>query len=226
MGDLTTIDPHIMARQTWGQVALDAMSKLNANDQRNLLVAQGMPKYYEAARNGRIFVKSFDDAGTSQAPLAATPLIGVNATWTLYNDNSAASGIYLIPIHISYLLDSGTAAIGNAIAIQVPKGDQDRVSADASGVLTSCSNGSNAIGSAYLAQGETSIGAQSSWITFSSHSDAAGAVHGGAAGSADINGIVVIPPHGAMAIEVFGGVGTTALYNIGVVYIETAADNA
>ncbi len=226
MSDLTTVDPHIMARQTWGQVALNAMTKLNANDQRNLLVAQGMPKYYEAARNGKIFTKSFDDAGTSKAPLAATPLNATAATWLLWNGNSASSGIYLIPLHISYLLDSGTAAVGNAIAISLLKGDQTLVEADATGVLTSCTNGSNDIGSAYLDQGVTKVGAQSSWITFSAHSDAAGAVHGGASGSANVNGLIAIPPRGGMAIEVFGGTGTTALYNIGVTYIETAADNA
>ncbi len=223
---LVTMSPAVLARQAWGQVARDVMVKPNANDQRNLLIAYGMPDYFEAARQGKVFIKSFDDAGTSKGPIATTPLKATAASWFLWNGNSAGSGICLIPIQVSYLLDSGTSTVGLcALGVQVPKGDQTPFYADATGVLTSNANGSLGIGSAYLGTGKTMVGAQAAWTTFAgSPTLGAVATHGATAGSVELDGMFVVPPQGGIAFEVFGDTTGTPLFNLGVVYIETACD--
>ncbi len=223
---LVTMSPAVLTRQAWGQVARDVMVKPNANDQRNLLIAYGMPKYYEAARNGKIFIKSFDDAGTSKGPLAATPLKATAASWFLFNHNSAGSGICLVPIQVSWLLDSGTSTVGlQSLGVQVPKGDQTVFTADATGVLTSNANGSNAIGSAYLGTGKTMVGAQAAWTTYTVPPTlGAVATHGAAGGSVELDGVFVVPPQGGIAFEIFGDATGSPVFNLGVVYIEAACD--
>lgn len=224
MSTIYSPDPHQVERVAWGQLSVGAARKFNANDQGMALMAQGMPKYYEAARQGKIFTKWIDDAATAKAPLAATPLIATAATWFLFNDNTTASGVCLIPIRGWYILASGTAAVGDSLAVQVPKGDQTRFTADGTGVYTSCLNGSNNVGSAYLDTGKTMVGAQSTWNIYSQHSDVAGATFGGASAGFDFDGLYIVPPQGGFAMEVLGGLGTSALYYVGVTYIETKVD--
>ncbi len=222
MGDFVTVDPHILERQAWGQVAVGSMRKPNANDQGHMLVANAMGKYYEAARQGKLFTITVGTSGTYKASVLTPPNVGT-ASWLLYNANPPSGNVCLVPVWISWWRETGTGGAGGSLALQVPTGEQTIASANFANTVVGSPTGRNGGGSnAYLLNAVTAIGEQGSWSMYPTTSPAASAV--GAGHGIDPEGVFIIKPKHALWIEYVEAATSSPLGAPSIIYIETEID--
>ena len=168
------------------------------------------PKYLEYARSQRLYAAS-TGAGTAIAPDASLPT--TTAKWALYNGDT---GKYLVVLKITAHSVSGTLGLGMSLLAGLSSTAQaSAASAYASSVHKAITPGSPAT-NAVFSQNVTLAGAPI-WVNVGSR-DQVSAVSVGSGIVADVEGLFVIPPTYALGMTVLAPTGTTALFNVGVVY--------
>lgn len=176
----------------------------------DLHMTQFLPPYARLALEGALFAIDMS-GGTAKAPVTAMPT--TSPEWGLYN---ASSDKHMIVLRAICNLASGTAGLGLSICGTVAIGQQTAVSADYTGTVKSCLNGSQGQPDVWLANNPTLIGGTPAWHAFEGTKvNTVGTNSVGDTLVAKIDGMLVAPPNGYMAaFEVVGETGTTALYDV------------
>ena len=183
------------------------------------IISQLLPAHVHLAKAGKLFGIDMS-AGTAIAPVTAMPTD--SPQWGLYN---ASPNELMVVLQVSVLLQSGTAGLGLSIVGTSAIGPQTAVTADYSGTVKSCLDGSNRSPLAYLASNPTLVGGTPPWVTLECtrvNSIANDAVNEGLIGKVD--GMIVARPGGIAAFEVVGETGTTALWDFNAIIAMVDAD--
>ncbi len=213
-----------MKRQNPGQVGLELPLIPQSNDQGHMVVTQAMARYFEAARQGKIFTACIGTSATYKATVITPPNVGA-ATWLLYNDNPTSGNVCLIPTWIAWYSQGTTTAdvdAGTSLAVQVPTGPQTKFTADYADIIRGGPTGRSGGSNAYLGNNKTVIGAQGSWVTFPTSlpdNGQEGTGHG-----VDPEGMFIVKPGHGLWIEYIGGATGVALGGPSIMWIEAEAD--
>jgi len=168
------------------------------------------PKYMEFARGQRLYAAS-TGAGTAIAPVNALPT--TTAAWALYNGDT---GKHLVVLKITAHSVSGTLGLGMSLLAGISSAAQASApSAYSSSVHKAITPGS-ADTNGVFAQNVTLAGAPI-WVNVASR-DQLSAASIGSGLVADVEGMFIIPPTYALGMTVLAPAGTSALFNVGVVY--------
>lgn len=183
-------------------------------------VSNLLPPYARLAAAGKIYVADMS-GGTAKAPVTAMPT--TSPEWGLYNASETDT---LIPLSVSVNLVSGTAGLGLSIAVATALGAQTAVSSNYSGAIISCTDGSNDSSEAYIDNNPTLIGGTPAW--FAVEGTKVNTVATDSVGdtiTANLDGKWIAKPNGRMvAFEVVGETGTTALFDIQIVFAMVQLD--
>ena len=188
----------------FGRVGND--SRVGTDEYGNVVVSDAMPKYARLAAAGNIFAID-TSGGTSVVPDASVPTTTV--AFLLYNYSSTKTMVLLRAATTS---ESGTLGLGLGLAIASTVGVQTLVTADYSGVIKTCTNGSDDKPEVYV-DNEATIINTPAWNLFAARSQLA-AVEVGAGAVADTQGMFVAPPGGyGIAFQGIGPLGSTAKFD-------------
>ena len=179
-----------------------------------------LPAYAQLSAAGKVF--AFQSAGTAIAPVTAVPTTA--ASWGLYNAN-AGGGPHLVLLKVAFAAQSGTLGLGGAIIGTVAIGEQSVILANYTTTYTGCLDGTSKAANAFLDNATTLVGTQSPWVILATTQHVA-AVSVGAGAYADVDGLMVCPPHGTIGLDLVAPTGTTALFDITVVFAEVQLDLA
>jgi hypothetical protein len=186
----------------------------------SLQVSQLLPSLSRLALAGKLYQVDMS-AGTAIAPVVAAPV--ASPQWGLYN---ASPNQVLIPIKVSVNLESGTAGLGLSIMAATALGPQTVVSADYSGTIKTCLDGSQRTPEMFLTSNPTLIGGTPAWFAIEGtkvNTIATNSV--GDTLTAWTEGAYVARPSGGMvAFEVVGETGTTALFDFQCLFAMIEAD--
>jgi len=185
---------------------------VSLDDFGNMLVSQMLPKYAALSAAGRLFAVDMT-AGTAKAPVTAAPT--TSPEWGIYN---ASPNETLALIEVSCAMASGTSGLGLAIMVATAIGPQTVVSADYSGAVKNCLNGSPATPAFYLTNNPTLIGGTPAWHYAASQMGQVAQTQVGGGLVAHVNGVFTAKPGGHMVgIELVGAAGTTDLYDVSAI---------
>jgi len=169
----------------------------------------------EFARKGLRFYGGAQASATGRAPSATIPTTG--ATAILWNGNAEHS---LIIERITMWQLSGTAAVGANILAAITNAAVASPTAAANFASTSASKGGRATKCVW---GENiTLGATPTWGVWQGSGNPATTTNGGI--TADISGLILIPPGYALALNVLSGTGTSPLFLPTVVWSEAELD--
>lgn len=178
-----------------------------------LVTSQSLPKYARLAAAGKLFAVDMH-AGTAIAPVTAAPV--ASPQWGLYNASPKES---LVVLEAAATLKSGVAGLGLAIMMATALGPQTVVSADYTGTIKTCLDGSKKVGDFYLTSNPTLIGGTPAWHVLEGtkvNSVATDSIGDALIGKPE--GMFIARPGGGMvAMEVVGEVGSTALFSVSFV---------
>lgn len=201
------------------RVSTGGVQPLRLTELGNQAVDKVLPDYAQLAKSRRIFCAT-TGAGTAIAPVTAMPTTA--ATWALYNGEDAGGKSYALLSAFCYSV-SGTLGLGmsllGTVALAAVTGTKP--TAYASSANTSFT-GSKATSQAIFAQAITMIGTPA-WAVLASR-DQVSAISVGSGLTADVKGMMVIPPGFVGALTVLAPVGTTALFGVGYVWAEVELD--
>ena len=175
----------------------------------NLTVSQGLPAYARLAAAGRLYVLD-THAGTAKAPVVAAPT--TSPEWGLYN---ASPDEVLVVLEAACTLKSGTAGLGLALMMASAIGEQTLVSADYTGAIKTCTDGSQRKPDAFITNNPTLVGGTPGWAVLDAtrvNTVATDSVGDGLVAHPD--GKFIARPRGMVALEVVGETGTTALFSV------------
>lgn len=180
----------------------------------NVLVSQWLPPYAELAAAGKLFAAD-TSAGTAKAPVVAPPT--TSPEWGMYNASATES---LVVLEVGFSIKSGTQGLGLAILGASALGPQTVVSADYTAAIKSCLDGTRRQPDAYITNNPTLIGGTPSWLVLANDpGNVVAQVNIGSGLVAKVDGKLIARPNGGMvAFELFGAVGTTALFTISVLF--------
>lgn len=187
----------------------------------DLNVSQLLPPYAQLCAAGFVFAVD-TSAGTALAPVTAMPTS--TATWALYNANSGG-GKSLVVIQVAVSQISGTAGLGAGLVGTITVGEQTAIAANYASTVVSCLDGTAKQPNAFLDDAITLVGTQSAWITLAAD-DRLAVVTVGGGFVADIDGKMIVPPHGIAGFDVLSPAGTTPLYDISIIFAEVQLDLA
>lgn len=201
--------------------ALDGeAAKLAANERRELLTAQGLPRYTEATRQGNGW--SLQTA-TLFAPLVAIPT--TVAALEIYNNYAALSLIIdtLFASQVVSTAASQTYAIyacvstqkaapaNTALSIFSSNGRAVRATTAAGGVIAG-------IGTTVVANGWRPWGTVQAWGTATATP--------GNSWHVDIEGRLIVPPGCALLLHIMGALATASTFQVGASWYEDTITNA
>lgn len=185
----------------------------------DLSVSLLLPPYAQLSAAGKVFgIES--TAGTALPPVNVVPT--TTATWALYNANSSA---HLVILKAACAAQSGTLGLGGALVGTVTIGDQTALVANYSGVIVGCLDGTAKQPNAFLDDAISLVGTQSPWVVLAAR-DMLAVVAVGAGLVADVDGMMVVPPKGIAGFDVLAPTGTTALFDISIIFAEIQLDLA
>ncbi len=188
---------------------------LKAGKDQELLVAQWLPKYARLAAAGVVF-SADTTGGTAAIPVTSPPT--TSPQWAIYNANSSG-GKSLVLLRVFAVLESGTAGLGCCIYVASAIGAQTIVSANASGCVISCTDGTNKIPMAFVSSNPTLINGTPSWQCVAAYDQIASDGVGEGI-TADVDGAFIAPPGGSLCMEVVAETGSTAKYDVGFLFAE------
>ena len=194
-------------------------SVIRQDQYANLLVSQSLPKYTDLALNNKLFAAATGN-GTFIAP-AIAPLT-TNAGHLLYN--SSANKILII-LRVWANLESGTRAIGSSLWGAVT------TTAEASAPAKATSSTIGGIGhnasSVAVYDNAVTLDAAPVWFLLAARDTLADANESSGILTADLDGMVIVPPTLCFAVAVRdSAAGTTPLYNVGFIWAELTLDQA
>lgn len=210
-----------MAEQLEGKVesfpsqnqGFNTPAQLRMSELKSLFVDQMAPDYYEMCRNAKIF------GVTTTVAVAVVPLQVVPTTTAAFVlNNVSTTNTLVVPLAISVLFASGTAAVGSSIYAQVgstPLATQ--LTADGTGVVKSCLRGGVATGS--VCWGDSSKTVAGGWQLIGGINTTAATTPGYSV-SIPVNGMYVVRPTYALGLHVLSGAGTTAAFSYSVIWAE------
>ena len=184
----------------------------------DIAVSQFLPAYAQLCAAGKVF--GAQSAGTAIAPVNAVPTTA--ASWGLYNANPGG-GPHLVLLKVAFIAQSGTLGLGGAIIGTVGIGEQSAIVANYTTSYMGCLDGTAKQPNAFLDNATTLVGTQSPWVTLGVTQHVA-AVSVGAGVWADVNGLMVCPPHGTIGLDLLAPTGTTALFDITILFAEIQLD--
>ena len=181
-----------------------------ADEYGNALTSAWLPPYAKLAAAGKLFALDMH-AGTAKAPVVAAPV--ASPEWGLYNASPNES---LIVLEAACTIKSGTQGLGMSIFGAVAVGPQTAVSADYTGAIKTCLDGSQRKPDCYLTNNPTLIGATPAWSVLAADGgNVIAQVNIGSGLVAKVDGKLIARPNGGIvAFEVVGPTGTTALYSV------------
>lgn len=187
-----------------------ATDQAGADEFGNLLMSKWLPDYAKLAAAGKLFAVDMH-AGTAKAPVVAAPV--ASPEWGIYNASPNES---LVVLEAACTIKSGTQGLGLALMGAAAKGPQTAVSADYTGAIKNCLDGSQRVADFYLTNNPTLIGGTPAWSVLAADAGAGIAqVNIGSGLVAKVDGKLIARPNGGMvAFEVVGPTGTTALFTV------------
>ena len=188
----------------------DTEHKLGLDEFGALLVTQqGLP-YARLAAAGKLFAVDMH-AGTGIAPVVAAPT--TSPQWGLFNASPNES---LVLVEAAITIKSGTAGLGLGMFVATALGPQTDVSADYTGTIKSCLDGSKKAADFYLTSNPTLIGGTPAWSVLKAtelNTIASVDIGSGLVGRPD-GMFIARPGRGMVAMEVVGPTGSTALFTV------------
>lgn len=178
----------------------------------NVSMSKGLPDYARLMAGGKLFAVDMH-AGTAKAPVVAAPV--ASPEWMLYN---ASADEMLVVIEAACTIKSGTQGLGLALMGAAAIGDQTLVSADYTGAIKTCLDGTQKKPDFYLTNNPTLIGATPAWhVLANDPGNLIASVNIGSGLVAKVHGMLGCRPKGGVAFEVVGPTGTTALFTVSFV---------
>lgn len=197
---------------------MSGVNDISLDEFGNLRVDKYLPDYAQLTKQRRVFCAT-TGAGTAIAPVTAMPTTA--ATWALFNGEAATGKSYAVLSAFAYSV-SGTLGLGMALlgTVAIAPVTGTKPTAYASSVTTSFtgSGSTNAI----FAQNVTMVGTPA-WAVLAAR-DQVSAVSVGSGLTADVKGMLLIPPQYVGAFTVIAPTGTSALFGVGVVWAEVDLD--
>lgn len=176
-----------------------------------LRVSDATPRYYEWARKGWLFGFNHTIA-TAITPVQVFP----TTTGNLVLNNADTTGCCVVPLLVSVMNGSGTNGIGFSLLAGVtPSALATQLVADGSGVVHKNLRDNANTPTAYADFNKTVVAPV--YNVIASSAMAAAAVPGGGV-TADCMGMFVIKPTFAFVLDVLSGAGTSAKFNVNVIY--------
>jgi len=177
----------------------------------SLAVDSVAPRYFELARAGLIFCAQHTIA-TAITPVQTYPTTTGNVVLNNVNTN----GGLLVPLKIAATVGSGTAAVGASLLVGVtPSALATQLTADGTGVVHKSLRDAGKTPTAYMDFGKTVVAPVYSTLganlTAASTTPGGGAVH-------DCEGVYIVKPTFALVVDVLSGAGTSAKWNISIIY--------
>ena len=179
-----------------------------------LLTSQAGLKYGFLARNDRVYAATFG-TGTALAPVTATPTTA--ADWDLYN-GEPDGGRDLYVIQVAAHLVSGTAGLGVNLIGCVSLARQTTIPTDYTNSIKSRLSGGQFDSKAVFDATHTITGGTPAWVTLASRDQVSAVSLGGL--TAQVDGMMRVPPGHIAAFSVLAPVGTTALFGLDLIWAE------
>jgi hypothetical protein len=175
----------------------------------SLAVDQVAPRYYELARAGLVFTAVHAATGVT----AATSFPTTAPNYVLNNVNT--NGGLLVPLRVSFILISGTAAVGASILVgTTPSALATQLSADGTAVVHKSTRDAGQTPTAYLSIGSNTVVAPAYDVY--GFQNPAVTVGGGI--TAELNGTHIVKPTFALAVDIVSGAGTSNKWGLCVTY--------
>lgn len=202
------------------------IQRLSGNQQPSLdefgstLISQMLPKYTRLAAAGKLFVADMS-GGTAIAPVVAMPV--ASPSWGLYN---ASLTECQVPLLVIASLEGGTAGLGLSVVMGTALGPQTLVTGSYAGTIISASDGSQRKPDAHLTSNPTLVGGTPAWQAMEGtkvNTLATDSV--GDTIVAKPEGMFIARPGGGMVgIEFVGETGSTALFDIQILFAQIELD--
>lgn len=187
-----------------------AQPGIGMDEYGNATVTQVLPRFAKLAAAGKLFAVDMH-AGTAKAPVVAAPT--TSPEWGLYNYSPNES---LVVIQAACNLKSGTAGLGLSLMMATAIGPQTAVTANYTGTIVSCLDGSGKTPAFFLGNNPTLINGTPAWAVL--EGTKVNTVATDSVGDSLVawpEGLFVARPNGGMvAMEVVGETGTTALFTV------------
>ena len=176
----------------------------------NLSFSKALPDYARLAAAGKLFAVDMH-AGTGKAPAIAAPT--TSPEWGLYNASPTET---LVVLEAAFTLKSGTNGLGLALMGASALGPQTAVSADYTGTIKTCLDGSKKAADFYLTNNPTLIGnTPALHILAADDGSTIAQVQVGSGLVRDVAGKYIARPNGGMvAFEVISLAGSTPLFTV------------
>lgn len=200
--------------------ALSAATKaFRLTEHESLAVANVEPSRFELSRAGRRFIGGNQIIANGIAPVTAIPT--TTATLALYNADPVRS---LIIEQLGFWLGSGTPTAGATLLATVSQGPiASPPTANATGYSNQSASGSSMASRAIWTTAVT-LPLSPAWVQVSSTFQLAAANVGQGDLVSNLDGALVVPPLRALGLAILSGTGTTPLYGVSCIYVETGAE--
>lgn len=176
--------------------------------------------YAQLAKARRIYCAT-TGAGTAIAPVTAMPT--TTATWALFNGEDAGGKSYALLSAFCYSV-SGTLGLGMSLlgAVATAAVTGTKPTSYASSAFSSLSGGAAGASKGIFASAVTMVGTPA-WAVLAAR-DQVSAISVGSGLTADVRGMLLIPPQYVGALTVLAPAGTVALFGVGFVWAELELD--
>ena len=173
-------------------------------------VSQILPAYAELNRRGALFALD-THAGTAKAPVVAAPT--TSPEWALINYDPTRT---MFVLQAACTLKSGTTGLGLALMMASAIGPQTAVTADYASSVKSALDGSQTRPNVWITNNPTLVGGTPAWAVLeATRVNTIGTDSVGDGLIARVDGLFsAAPGGGAIAMEVVGETGTSALFSV------------
>ena len=192
---------------------------IQASEAGEMRVSQFLPPYAQLCAAGKLFGINMC-AGTAIAPKTSMPT--TVAGYAIYNANPDG-GAHIVLVHAAVTSASGTMGLGLALIGCVAIGAQTQQVANYSGAIVSCLDGSAKKPNLFIATAVTLLGTQSAWQVLAA-GDQTATAGVGTGRTAFADGMLIVPPGGAIGLEVVAPTGTTALFDMYAIVAQVKLD--
>jgi len=197
-----------------GKLAEQTEIDIRLSQYRSQFVAQVEPKYMEWARAGVLY--GYNNGSAVGLPnVAGIPT--TTATWAIYNNSTSKKVVIL---KVAVMATTITAPVTAGLIVGLNTTAQGSETKYASSLALPLNTG-QAAAEAYLTDAVTLTGTPL-WQTVATYSGNSGLLGGSMV--AWLDGMYVVPPDFAFAIDVIGSAGSTPLYDIDVIAAELPLD--
>ena len=186
------------------------LARLTLGDYGEPLVSPLLPPYAKLVSTGQVFILEALGS-TGKAPVQAAP--STSPEWGVYNANPDG-GKSLVLLAAGVTLNSGTSALGIGIWVASAVGVQTEVTVDYStgaAAVKTCADGSQNVIQAFLTNNPTLINTPA-YMSIAGSFDTTTASTIGSSIIGWVDGMIVAPPKGIIALEVGAPTGSTALF--------------